>query len=145
MDVDLDCGAVKVRRAVTRVAGEIIVGTPKSGKGTRDEAKQCDADSQTRLLIALILTPIGVLGGTITLTAGPSAAAWRPEDDELALLRRLWDFVWNHQEALDGGDHVEMSWEDNQRRDRLAGGRRGPPRQARLSAGAVGGGRLNRR
>lgn len=35
-DVDLTHGIVKVRRAVVRVHGEFIVGTPKSDAGTRD-------------------------------------------------------------------------------------------------------------
>lgn len=36
MDVDLDAGVLRVRRAVTRVDGEYIVGTPKSDAGVRD-------------------------------------------------------------------------------------------------------------
>lgn len=35
-DVDLTHGVVKVRRAVVRVDGEFVVGTPKSDAGTRD-------------------------------------------------------------------------------------------------------------
>jgi len=34
-DVDLDAGVVRVRRAVVRVQGEAIVGSPKSAAGTR--------------------------------------------------------------------------------------------------------------
>jgi integrase len=37
-DVDLTRGVVKVRRAVVRVDGEFVVGTPKSDAGTRDVA-----------------------------------------------------------------------------------------------------------
>ena len=37
-DVDLDNGVLRVRRGVTRVAGEQIVGTPKSLAGMRDVA-----------------------------------------------------------------------------------------------------------
>lgn len=37
-DVDLDAGVVKVRRAVTHVRGEAIVGPPKSDAGIRDVA-----------------------------------------------------------------------------------------------------------
>jgi len=36
MDIDLDLAVVRVRRGVTRIPGEVIVGTPKSHKGTRD-------------------------------------------------------------------------------------------------------------
>lgn len=35
-DIDLTNGVVKIRRAVVRVEGEFIVGTPKSDAGTRD-------------------------------------------------------------------------------------------------------------
>jgi integrase len=35
-DVDLTNGVIRVRRAVTRVAGEFVVGTPKSDAGIRD-------------------------------------------------------------------------------------------------------------
>ncbi|HEX6248027.1 MAG TPA: tyrosine-type recombinase/integrase, partial [Nocardioidaceae bacterium] len=35
-DIDLTHGVVKIRRAVVRVDGEFIVGTPKSDAGTRD-------------------------------------------------------------------------------------------------------------
>lgn len=35
-DIDLTHGVVKVRRAVVRVDGEFIIGTPKSDAGTRD-------------------------------------------------------------------------------------------------------------
>jgi len=35
-DIDLTNGVIHVRRAVTRVAGEFIVGTPKSDAGVRD-------------------------------------------------------------------------------------------------------------
>lgn len=35
-DVDLTGGVVKIRRAVVRVDGEFVVGTPKSDAGTRD-------------------------------------------------------------------------------------------------------------
>lgn len=35
-DIDLKNGVVKVRRAVVRVDGEFIIGTPKSDAGTRD-------------------------------------------------------------------------------------------------------------
>ncbi|WP_299451174.1 site-specific integrase [uncultured Serinicoccus sp.] len=37
-DVDLTSGVVKVRRAVTRVGGNFVVGTPKSQAGIRDVA-----------------------------------------------------------------------------------------------------------
>lgn len=37
-DVDLTSGVVKVRRAVTRVGGKFVVGTPKSQAGIRDVA-----------------------------------------------------------------------------------------------------------
>jgi integrase len=37
-DIDMANGVVKVRRAVVRVHGEFIVGTPKSDAGTRDVA-----------------------------------------------------------------------------------------------------------
>ncbi|GAA5162608.1 tyrosine-type recombinase/integrase [Ornithinimicrobium tianjinense] len=37
-DIDLARGVVKVRRGVTRVGGEFIVGTPKSDAGVRDVA-----------------------------------------------------------------------------------------------------------
>lgn len=37
-DIDLTRGVIRVRRAVTRVHGETIVGTPKSDAGTRDIA-----------------------------------------------------------------------------------------------------------
>lgn len=37
-DVDLKAGVVKVRRAVSRVGGEFVVGTPKSEAGIRDVA-----------------------------------------------------------------------------------------------------------
>lgn len=37
-DVDLDLGVIHVRRAVTRVNGEFVVGTPKSEAGVRDVA-----------------------------------------------------------------------------------------------------------
>ena len=37
-DIDLKNGRVKIRRAVVRVDGEMIVGTPKSDAGTRDVA-----------------------------------------------------------------------------------------------------------
>jgi integrase len=37
-DIDLANGVIHVRRAVTRVAGEFIVGTPKSDAGVRDVA-----------------------------------------------------------------------------------------------------------
>ncbi len=37
-DIDLDAGMIHVRRGVTRVAGEFIVGTPKSDAGTRNVA-----------------------------------------------------------------------------------------------------------
>lgn len=36
MDIDLDRAVVRVRQGVTRIPGEVIVGTPKSHKGTRD-------------------------------------------------------------------------------------------------------------
>jgi integrase len=35
-DIDLTNGVVKIRRAVVRVEGEFVVGTPKSDAGTRD-------------------------------------------------------------------------------------------------------------
>lgn len=35
-DIDLAAGVIRVRRAVTRVNGEILVGTPKSDAGIRD-------------------------------------------------------------------------------------------------------------
>lgn len=34
-DVDLEAGVIRIRRAVVRVRGEVIVGTPKSAAGTR--------------------------------------------------------------------------------------------------------------
>ena len=37
-DVDVKAGVIKVRRAVTRVEGEFVVGTPKSDAGVRDVA-----------------------------------------------------------------------------------------------------------
>jgi integrase len=37
-DIDLTNGVIHVRRAVTRVAGEFVVGTPKSDAGIRDVA-----------------------------------------------------------------------------------------------------------
>lgn len=37
-DIDLTNGVLRVRRAVTRVNGEFVVGTPKSDAGTRDVA-----------------------------------------------------------------------------------------------------------
>ncbi|MGD8151416.1 tyrosine-type recombinase/integrase [Ornithinimicrobium sp. Y1694] len=37
-DVDVKAGVIKVRRAVTRVEGEYVVGTPKSDAGIRDVA-----------------------------------------------------------------------------------------------------------
>ena len=37
-DVDLKNGRIKIRRAVVRVDGKAIVGTPKSDAGTRDVA-----------------------------------------------------------------------------------------------------------
>ena len=37
-DIDLDAGMIYVRRGVTRVDGEFIVGTPKSDAGTRNVA-----------------------------------------------------------------------------------------------------------
>ena len=37
-DIDLKAGVIRVRRAVVRVDGETIVGTPKSGAGVRDVA-----------------------------------------------------------------------------------------------------------
>jgi len=37
-DIDLDAGMIHVRRGVTRVDGEFIVGTPKSDAGTRNVA-----------------------------------------------------------------------------------------------------------
>lgn len=35
-DVDLAAGVIRVRRAVTRVGGEFVIGTPKSDAGVRD-------------------------------------------------------------------------------------------------------------
>lgn len=35
-DVDLDAGVIKIRRAVVRVDGEVVVGRPKSTAGVRD-------------------------------------------------------------------------------------------------------------
>lgn len=35
-DVDLDAGVIRVRRAVVRVDGQVLVGTPKSDAGVRD-------------------------------------------------------------------------------------------------------------
>ncbi len=37
-DIDLDAGVIHVRRGSTRVAGEIVIGTPKSTAGSRDVA-----------------------------------------------------------------------------------------------------------
>ena len=37
-DLDLDAGIVRVRRGVTRVAGDYVIGTPKSTAGVRDVA-----------------------------------------------------------------------------------------------------------
>ena len=37
-DIDLVNGVVRIRRAVVRVRGEFIVGTPKTDAGTRDVA-----------------------------------------------------------------------------------------------------------
>jgi integrase len=37
-DIDLTNGVVRIRRAVVRVNGEFIVGTPKTDAGTRDVA-----------------------------------------------------------------------------------------------------------
>jgi hypothetical protein len=35
-----------------------------------------------------------------------------PIDEELRLLRELWDIVWNQVADYDYGDHSGMSWED---------------------------------
>lgn len=35
-DIDMDRAVVRVRQGVTRIPGQVIVGTPKSDKGTRD-------------------------------------------------------------------------------------------------------------
>ncbi|MCD9153108.1 hypothetical protein NP095_06770 [Aeromicrobium duanguangcaii] len=37
-DIDLANGVIHVRRGVTRIAGETIIGTPKSDAGVRDVA-----------------------------------------------------------------------------------------------------------
>lgn len=34
---------------------------------------------------------------------------------ELRLLRSLWDFAWNELGTTDGGDHVQMTWAEDQR------------------------------
>ena len=40
--------------------------------------------------------------------------------EELALLRALWDFVWNQLGTTDGGDHAELTWDENGRLSDLA-------------------------
>lgn len=37
-DIDVKAGVVKVRRGVTRAAGEVVIGTPKTSSGIRDVA-----------------------------------------------------------------------------------------------------------